>query len=79
MLGQVDGLAWLLVDQREPGQQLKRSGHDLLVAGGLAELVGLRRRHVDLAGGRLHVVEQAAEVAGKFITGPPKTDAAGGS
>jgi integrase len=40
-----------------------------------AELVGLRRRHVDLAGAGLHVVEQAAEVAGKFIIGPPKTDA----
>jgi len=51
----------------------------ILVAGfgGLrwAEMVGLRRRHVDLAGARLHVVEQAAEVAGKFIIGPPKTDA----
>jgi integrase len=51
----------------------------ILVAGfgGLrwAELVGLRRRHVDLAGARLHVVEQAAEVAGKFIVSPPKTDA----
>jgi integrase len=45
--------------------------------GGLrwAELGGRRRRHVDLAGARLHVVEQAAEVAGKFIIGPPKTDA----
>jgi integrase len=51
----------------------------ILVAGfgGLrwAELVGLRRRHVDLAGARLYVVEQAAEVAGKFITGRPKTEA----
>jgi integrase len=51
----------------------------ILVAGfgGLrwAELVGLRRRHVDLAGAKLHVVEQAAEVAGKFIVGPPKTEA----
>jgi integrase len=51
----------------------------ILVAGfgGLrwAELVGLRRRHVDLAGARLHVVEQAAEVAGKIIVGPPKTEA----
>jgi integrase len=51
----------------------------ILVAGfgGLrwAELVGLRRRHVDLAGARLHVVQQAAEVAGKFIVGPPKTEA----
>jgi integrase len=40
-----------------------------------AELVGLRRRHVDLAGARLHVVEQAAEVKGKIIIGPPKTEA----
>jgi integrase len=51
----------------------------ILVAGfgGLrwAELVGLRRRHVDLAGARLYVVEQAAEVAGKIIVGPPKTEA----
>jgi integrase len=51
----------------------------VLVAGygGLrwAELVGLRRRHVDLTGARLHVVEQAAEVAGKFIVSPPKTEA----
>jgi integrase len=51
----------------------------ILVAGfgGLrwAELVGLRRRHVNLAGARLEVVEQAAEVAGTFIVSPPKTDA----
>jgi integrase len=51
----------------------------ILVAGfgGLrwAELVGLRRRHIDQDGARLYVVEQAAEVAGKFIVGPPKTDA----
>jgi integrase len=51
----------------------------ILVAGfgGLrwAELVGLRRRLVDLAAARLHVVEQAAEVAGKIIVGPPKTEA----
>jgi integrase len=49
----------------------------VLVAGygGLrwGELVGLRRYRVDLAGGRIHVVEQAAEVAGKFIESPPKT------
>ena len=49
----------------------------VLVAGygGLrwGELVGLRRHRVDLAGGRIHVVEQAAEVAGKFIESPPKT------
>ena len=45
--------------------------------GGLrwAELVGLRRRHVDLAGARVQVVEQAAEVAGKIIVSAPKTDA----
>jgi integrase len=51
----------------------------VLVAGygGLrwGELVGLRRRRVDLAGARIHVVEQAAEVAGKFIVSPPKTAA----
>jgi integrase len=49
----------------------------ILVAGygGLrwGELVGLRRHRVDLAGARIHVVEQAAEVAGKFIESPPKT------
>jgi integrase len=45
--------------------------------GGLrwAELVGLRRRHVGLAGARVQVVEQAAEVAGRIIVSPPKTDA----
>jgi integrase len=51
----------------------------VLVAGygGLrwGELVGLRRRRVDLAGARIHVVEQLAEVAGKFIVSPPKTAA----
>jgi integrase len=51
----------------------------VLVAGygGLrwGELVGLRRRRVDLAGARVHVVEQLAEVAGKFIVAPPKTAA----
>ena len=51
----------------------------MLVAGygGLrwGELVGLRRRRVDLAGARIHVVEQLAEVAGKFIVSPPKTTA----
>jgi hypothetical protein len=30
----------LVVDEGEPGQQLKRPGHDLLVAGGFAELEG---------------------------------------
>src|SRR5829696_7863175 len=51
----------------------------VLVAGygGLrwGELVGLRRRRVDLAGARIYVVEQVAEVAGKFIVSPPKTAA----
>ena len=41
----------------------------------MRELVGLRRRRVDLAGARIHVVEQVAEVAGKFIVSPPKTAA----
>src|SRR5215218_2882859 len=40
-----------------------------------AELVGLRRRHVDVAGARVQVVAQAAEVTGKIIVSPPKTDA----
>jgi integrase len=45
--------------------------------GGLrwAELVGLRRRHVDLAGARVQVVEHAAEIAGRIIVSPPKTGA----
>jgi integrase len=51
----------------------------VLVAGygGLrwGELVGLRRRRVDLAGARIYVIEQLAEVAGKFIVSPPKTAA----
>jgi integrase len=51
----------------------------ILVAGygGLrwAELVGLRRHHIDVANARVRVVEQAAEVAGKFIASPPKTSA----
>jgi integrase len=51
----------------------------ILVAGfgGLrwAELVGLRRRHVDLANAGVHVVEQAAEVSGTIIILPPKTAA----
>jgi integrase len=51
----------------------------VLVAGygGLrwGELVGLRRRRVDLGGARIHVVEQVAEVAGKFLVSPPKTAA----
>jgi integrase len=51
----------------------------VLVAGygGLrwGELVGLRRRRVNLTGARIQVVEQVAEVAGKFIVSPPKTAA----
>jgi integrase len=45
--------------------------------GGLrwAELVGLRRHHVDLAGARVQVAEQAAEVAANIIVSPPKTEA----
>jgi len=45
--------------------------------GGLrwGELVGLRRRRVDLARARIYVVEQVAEVAGKFIVSQPKTAA----
>ena len=35
----------------------------------------LSRRHVDLLGARVQVVEQAAEVAGKIIVSPPKTGA----
>jgi integrase len=67
--------------------QLADAVHDryralILLAGygGLrwAELVGLRRRHVDLAGARVQVVEQAAEVAGKIIVSSPKTDAGRG-
>jgi integrase len=51
----------------------------VLVAGygGLrwGELVGLRRRRVELARARIYVVEQVAEVAGKFIVSQPKTAA----
>ncbi len=39
------------------------------------ELAGLRRHRVDLPRRRLHVVEQVAEVNGRFIVGPPKTQA----
>jgi integrase len=45
------------------------------MAGCAGELVGLRRRRVDLAGAHIYVVEQVAEVAGKFIISPPKTAA----
>jgi integrase len=51
----------------------------ILVAayGGLrwGELVGLRVRRVDLLHGRVTVAEQVAEVNGRFIIGPPKTEA----
>ena len=45
--------------------------------GGLrwGELVGLRVRRVDLLHGRVTVAEQVAEVNGRFIPGPPKTEA----
>jgi integrase len=45
--------------------------------GGLrwGELVGLRVRRVDLLHGRVVVAEQVAEVNGKLIPGPPKTEA----
>jgi integrase len=45
--------------------------------GGLrwAELLGLRRRHVDLARGTVTVVEQLVEVSGQFLFGPPKSRA----
>ncbi len=45
--------------------------------GGLrwGELVGLRVKNVDLAAGRLLIVEQATEVAGRFVWGEPKTAA----
>ena len=51
----------------------------ILVAayGGLrwGELVGLRVKRVDLLHGRVTVAEQVAEVNGKLIPGPPKTEA----
>jgi integrase len=45
--------------------------------GGLrwGELVGLRVRRVDLLHGRVTVAEQVAEVNGKLMAGPPKTEA----
>jgi len=45
--------------------------------GGLrwGELVGLRRRHVELADATVTVAGQVTEVAGRFIVGPPKTSA----
>ena len=45
--------------------------------GGLrwGELVGLRVKRVDLLHGRVTVAEQVAEVNGRLIPGPPKTDA----
>jgi integrase len=45
--------------------------------GGLrwGELVGLRVRRLDLLHGRVVVAEQVAEVNGRFIPGPPKTEA----
>jgi integrase len=45
--------------------------------GGLrwGELVGLRIKRVDLLHGRVTVAEQVAEVNGRLIPGPPKTEA----
>ena len=45
--------------------------------GGLrwGELVGLRRRHVELADATVTVAGQVTEVGGRFIAGPPKTSA----
>ncbi len=41
----------------------------------LSELAGLRRHHVDLAGARVRVVENAVEVRGEIVWGAPKTRA----
>jgi len=45
--------------------------------GGLrwGELVGLRRRHVDVAHATVTVAGQVTEVGGRFFAGPPKTSA----
>jgi integrase len=45
--------------------------------GGLrwGELVGLRRRHLNLAHATVTVAGQVTEVGGRFIAGPPKTNA----
>jgi len=45
--------------------------------GGLrwGELVGLKVKRVDLLHGRVSVAEQVAEVNGRLIPGPPKTEA----
>jgi integrase len=49
----------------------------LAAYGGLrwGELVGLRVKRVDLLHGRVTVAEQVAEVNGRLIPGPPKTEA----
>jgi hypothetical protein len=56
-----------------------RYGALVLVAagGGLrwGELVGLKVKRVDLLHGRVSVAEQVAEVNGRHIPGPPKTEA----
>ena len=39
------------------------------------ELVGLRVKRVDLLDGRVTVAEQVAEVNGRLLPGPPKTEA----
>jgi integrase len=72
------------VRHRRPGPGASRGAAAALLAlvlvaayGGLrwAELVGLRVRRVDLLHGRVTVAEQVAEVNGRFVPGPPKTDA----
>ena len=41
----------------------------------LGELLGLRWKHVDLAGRRLHIVETMTELDGRLLIGPPKAKA----
>ena len=65
----------LLREQRQWSREQRAQVYVDLLVESSAELVGLRRHHVDLAGARVQVVEQAAEVAGKIIVNPPKTDA----
>jgi integrase len=66
--------AWPLADAIGPRYRAL-----VLVAayGGLrwGELVGLRIKRVDLLHGRVTVAEQVAEVNGRLLPGPPKTEA----
>jgi integrase len=41
----------------------------------IGELRGLRRRDIDLLHGWVDVREQVVDIGGRFVTGPPKTDA----